>query len=88
MEELFMSTQKSQLTNISTGQAMTNEEVRKEIYAALGEESGIDVHVREGIVRLTGVVDTEESLDFIEGAVRNLPGVDDVENELTVKVVQ
>lgn len=68
--------------------AKSNQEVREEIYKALGEESGIDVHVREGIVRLTGVVDTEESLDFIESAVRELPGVDDVENELTVKVVQ
>lgn len=66
----------------------SNEEIRKEIYKAVGEESGIDVHVYDGIVRLTGVVDTEESLDFIESAVRELPGVDDVENELTVKVVQ
>lgn len=66
----------------------TNQEVREEIYKALGEESGIDVHVHEGIVRLTGTVDTEESLDFIESTVRELPGVDDVENELTVKVVQ
>jgi osmotically-inducible protein OsmY len=67
---------------------LTNQKIREEIYEAIGEESGIDVHVREGIVRLTGVVDTEESLDFIESAVRELPGVDDVENELTVKVVQ
>ncbi len=66
----------------------TNQEVREEIYKALGKESGIDVHVNEGIVRLTGVVDTEESLEFIESAVRELPGVDDVENELTVKVIQ
>lgn len=66
----------------------SNQEVREEIYKALGEESGIDVHVHEGIVRLTGTVDTEESLEFIESAVRELPGVDDVENELTVKVVQ
>lgn len=68
--------------------AKSNQEVREEIYKTLGEESGIDVHVHEGIVRLTGVVDTEESLDFIESVVRELPGVDDVENELTVKVVQ
>ncbi len=66
----------------------TNEGVRKNIYKVLGEESGIDIHVHEGIVRLTGVVDTEESLDFIESAVREVEGVDDVENELTVKVVQ
>lgn len=66
----------------------TNEQIRKEIYKAVGEESGIDIHVHEGIVRLTGVVDTEESLDFIESTIRELPGVDDVENELTVKVIQ
>ncbi len=83
-----MTTQKTQLTNIKNNGSLTNQEIREEIYAALGEESGIDVHVREGIVRLTGVVDTAESLDFIEGTVRDLPGVDDVENELTVKVVQ
>lgn len=83
-----MTTQKSQLTNIKNNEPLSNQEIREEIYAALGEESGIDVHVREGIVRLTGVVDTAESLEFIEGAVRELPGVDDVENELTVKVVQ
>lgn len=74
--------------SIERNLAKTNQEVREEVYKALGEESGIDVHVHEGIVRLTGVVDTEESLDFIETAVRELPGVDDVENELTVKVVQ
>ena len=66
----------------------TNEAVRNNIYKVLGEESGIDIHVHEGIVRLTGVVDTEESLDFIESAIREVEGVDDVENELTVKVVQ
>ncbi len=66
----------------------SNEQIRKEIYKAVGEESGIDVHVYDGIVRLTGVVDTEESLDFIESTIRELPGVDDVENELTVKIVQ
>ena len=83
-----MTTQKTQLTNIKNNGSLTNQEIREEIYAALGEESGIDVHVREGIVRLTGVVDTTESLDFIEGTFRDLPGVDDVEYELTVKVVQ
>ncbi len=66
----------------------SNEQIRKDIYRAVGDESGIDVHVHDGIVRLTGVVDTKESLDFIESAIRDLPGVDDVENELTVKVVQ
>ena len=66
----------------------TNEKIRNEICRVLGEESGIDISVREGIVRLTGVVDTEESLDFIEGAVREIPGVDDVENELRVKIIQ
>lgn len=83
-----MTTEKGQITNIRNNLVRSNEDVRKEIYQALGEESGIDVHVHEGIVRLTGVVDTEEALDFIEAAVRELPGVDDVENELTVKVVQ
>lgn len=66
----------------------SNKEIREEIYQALGEESGINVHVQDGVVRLTGVVDTEESLDFIETTVRNLPGVDDVDNELTVKIIQ
>lgn len=83
-----MTIEKGQMTNIRNNLVRTNEEVRKEIYSALGEESGIDVHVHEGIVRLTGVVDTEESLDFIEATVRELPGVDDVDNELTVKIVQ
>jgi osmotically-inducible protein OsmY len=83
-----MTTEKGQMTSIRNNLNRSNEEVRKEIYRALGEESGIDVHVHEGIVRLTGVVDTEESLDFIETTVRELPGVDDVENELTVKIVQ
>lgn len=83
-----MTTEKGQLTNIKDNLTRSNEDVRKEIYEALGEESGIDVHVHEGIVRLTGVVDTVESLDFIESTVRELPGVDDVDNELTVKIVQ
>lgn len=83
-----MTTEKGQITSIKNNLGRSNAEVREEIYRALGEESGIDVHVHEGIVRLTGVVDTEESLDFIEATVRELPGVDDVENELTVKIVQ
>lgn len=83
-----MTTDKNQISNVKSHLARTDAQVRKEIYEALGEESGIDVHVHEGIVRLTGTVDTEESLDFVESAVRELPGVDDVENELTVKVVQ
>lgn len=66
----------------------SNQAIREKIYKVLGEESGIDIHVHDGIVRLTGVVDTEESLDFIETAVREVLGVDDVENELTVKIVQ
>jgi osmotically-inducible protein OsmY len=69
-------------------QIKSNQKIREEIYEAIGEESGIDVHVRDGMVRLTGLVDTEESIDFIESAVRQLDGVDDVENELKVKIVQ
>jgi osmotically-inducible protein OsmY len=83
-----MTADNNNFTSIKNNLARSNEDVRKEIYQALGEESGIDVHVHEGIVRLTGVVDTEESLDFIEATVRELPGVDDVDNELTVKIVQ
>ena len=76
------------LTSLKNNISKSNNEVREEIYQALGEESGIEVHVHEGIVRLTGVVATEESIDFIEATIRELPGVDDVDNELTVKVVQ
>ena len=83
-----MTTEKGQITNIKNNLIRSDQEVREEIYQALGEESGIDVHVHEGIVTLTGVVDTEESLEFVEAAVRELPGVDDVNNELTVKIVQ
>jgi len=83
-----MTADNNNFTSIKNNLARSNEDVRNEIYQALGEESGIDVHVHEGIVRLTGVVDTEESLDFIEATVRELPGVDDVDNELTVKIVQ
>ena len=83
-----MTADNNNFTSIKNNLARSNEDVRKEIYKALGEESGIDVHVHEGIVRLTGVVDTEESLDFIEATVRELPGVDDVDNELTVKILQ
>lgn len=66
----------------------SNQAIREKIYKVLGEESGIDIYVYDGIVRLSGVVDTEESLDFIETAVREVLGVDDVENDLTVKIVQ
>jgi osmotically-inducible protein OsmY len=66
----------------------TNQSLREAIYKVLGEESGIDIHVHDGIVRLTGLVDAEGAIEFIEGAVRDIPGVDDVENELQVKVVQ
>lgn len=83
-----MTTEKGQITSIKNNLIRSDQEVREEIYQALGEESGIDVHVHEGIVTLNGVVETEESLDFIETTVRELPGVDDVNNELTVKVVQ
>jgi osmotically-inducible protein OsmY len=83
-----MTIDNSNFISIKNNLVRSNEDIRKEIYQALGDESGIDVHVHEGIVRLTGVVDTEESLDFIEETVRNLPGVDDVYNELTIKVVQ
>lgn len=71
-----------------TQEVKSNQKIREEIYEAIGEESGIDVHVKGGIVRLTGVVDTAGSLDFIESTIRELPGVRDVENELTVKIVQ
>lgn len=80
--------EKTQIKSTKPSDIKSNQKIREEIYEAIGEESGIDVHVREGIVRLTGVVDTEGSLDFIESVVRELSGVDDVENELTVKVVQ
>lgn len=83
-----MTTEKGQIIHIKNNLNRSDQEVREEIYQALGEESGIDVHVHEGIVTLTGVVDTEESLEFVESTVRELPGVDDVNNELTVKIVQ
>ena len=83
-----MSPQKTQVPVIKNQLAKSNQEIRQEVYDSLGEESGIDVHVWDGIVRLTGVVDTEESLGFIETTVRELPGVADVENELTVKAIQ
>ncbi len=73
---------------IVTTDHSSNSAIRKKIYKVLGEESGINVHVYEGIVRLTGVVETEESLEFIESAVREVIGVDDVENELTVRIMQ
>jgi len=83
-----MTADNNNFTSIKNNLARSNEDVRKEIYQALGEESGIDVHVHEGIVRLTGVLDPEESLDFIEATVRELPGVDYWYKELTVKVIQ
>lgn len=65
----------------------SNDSIRKEIYEALGDESGVDVHVNNGIVILTGLVDHVEMRTSAEDAVKNIPGVHEVINELTVKRV-
>ena len=44
----------------------------------------IDVDVREGIVVLTGIVDSEEQRARAIGVVRGVPGVKDVEDRLVV----
>lgn len=66
----------------------TNEQIKQEIYKAIGKDSGIEVQVHDGVVKLSGFVTTPESLDFIESTIRELPGVDEIENELQVKIMQ
>ena len=63
----------------------SNDFVRNEIYQALGNESGVDVHVKNGVVILTGMVDHEEMRAAAEDLIKNIPGVYEVINELTVK---
>ena len=62
-----------------------NDKIRKEIYRVLGEESGVDIHVRGGIVRLTGEVDTKQIYTSVETNVKEVKGVQKVINELRVK---
>ncbi len=59
--------------------------IRKEIYRALGDESGVDLHVKNGIVRVTGEVDTRDTMMWVIDAIRGLKGVKEVRNELHAK---
>ena len=51
-------------------------------------EDHVRVKVTDGIVTLTGTVEDEDYKDLAEDTVKNLPGVMDVKNEITVKPTQ
>lgn len=50
------------------------------------ESAGIEIHVEsnDGIIRLTGVVDVLSHRSAAEDIVRRVPGVKDIENDITV----
>ncbi len=69
----------------------TDEELREQIKKTLKlrqgfkiEDADIDVHVEQGRVTLTGVVDAEEKKQRLEDVTRNVIGVLDVENVIRV----
>jgi osmotically-inducible protein OsmY len=77
--------------NLKGGPASGNDQhsldvkIRKEIYKALGDESGIDLHVKNGVVRVTGEVDTSDAMNWVIDTIRSLKSVKDVRNELHSK---
>lgn len=63
----------------------SNDTIKDEIYQALGDKSGVDVHVNNGVVILTGAVDNDDRKAQVEYMVKNVPGVHEVINEITLK---
>lgn len=63
-------------------------ELRELIYRALGDQSGVDIDIEEnGSVWLSGTVDDERSKAWVAETVRDVAGVKEVVNNLTIKVV-
>ena len=67
------------------GASRSSDAIRKEIYKRLGDESGLDIKVEGGVVRLCGVVDNEDIKASIPDTVRAISGVLDVIDEIKVK---
>ena len=63
----------------------SSDKIREDIYQTLGDESGIDIDVVNGIVNVTGMVDTEEAIGWISDRIRDVKGVEDVKMNVLVK---
>ena len=63
-------------------------ELREAIYQALGDQSGVDIDIEEGgAVWLSGTVDDQRSKDWVAETVRDVSGVKELVNNLTIKVI-
>jgi BON domain len=67
------------------GASRSNDSIRKEIYKRLGEESGIDIKVEAGTVRICGMVDNEDIKASLTDTIQGISGVTDVIDETKVK---
>lgn len=71
------------------GMERPDEEIRSEVLETLInnpyiDPSNIQVYVNDGVVMLSGVVDTEEAWQVAEEDVWDIPGIVDVHNELQI----
>ena len=69
----------------STSTSRDAQKIYQDIYQALGEESGIDLYVKDGIVTVCGLVDRQDEISWVVDRIREVRGVTDVKNELKVK---
>lgn len=72
------------------GFSLSDDKVREDVCEILARDSEIDasqmeVEVRDGVVFLKGHVDTRQTKRLAELSVENLPGVNDVINQLSFK---
>jgi hyperosmotically inducible periplasmic protein len=73
----------------NTGQALTDTAITSKVKAAIFAEPGlktlqIDVETNNGMVTLTGTVNSQENSDKAVAIARNVDGVKGVSNRLTV----
>jgi osmotically-inducible protein OsmY len=59
--------------------------IREDIYRTLGEESGIDLQIKNGLVEVSGMVDTDDAISWIVDSIRSIKGVQEVKSKLRVK---
>jgi len=81
---------RDELTVAPTAPAAVDEDVRREILAAVERNTSIDVHrlnvdVNNGVVTLTGTVEDYAAFRAVEDAARYTSGVLEVTNNLTIE---
>ncbi len=67
------------------GNISNQEKILQDIYHALGDQGGIDLEVKNGHVKVSGVVDNHSDLERVINTILEIDGVSEVFNDLRVK---